>query len=63
MAQYCGRCKFYRGSEKIPDPKSTASVDSNQPKCAINKSAEKKNYKCSFYEEKENNGNTIKTKY
>ncbi len=48
---FCGECIHYRGNEKVPNPKSTAWMDSNRPKCAISKSiGTDKNYYCPHYE-------------
>jgi hypothetical protein len=52
---YCGWCKNYLGDEKVENPKTQSWMDSHRPKCAINKSKDKINYKCKFFIEKEKN--------
>ena len=50
---FCGRCRYYQGTEKVSNPKSTAWVDTDRPKCAIDKSTTKQNYHCADYESNE----------
>jgi len=46
---FCGECKQYRGTEKVPNPKSTAWMDASRPKCAVDKSKIKQDYHCADY--------------
>lgn len=46
---FCGECEHYRGTEKVPNPKSTAWMDTNRPKCAVDMSVAKQDYHCSSY--------------
>jgi hypothetical protein len=46
---FCPECLHYRGTERIPNPKSTAWMDIDRPKCAVGKGAEKKDHSCSGF--------------
>ncbi|MCK5608875.1 hypothetical protein KAR91_43785 [Candidatus Pacearchaeota archaeon] len=45
---FCGECEQYRGTEKVPNPKSTAWMNISRPKCAIDKSKTKRGYHCTY---------------
>jgi len=50
---FCGECEHYQGTEKVPNPKSMAWMDTDRPKCAKNKSVIKQDYHCTYYEPNE----------
>ena len=50
---FCGECEHYQGTEKVPNPKSTAWMDVSRPKCAIGKSKDKQGYYCMDYKPNE----------
>lgn len=46
---FCGECEHYQGTEDVSNPKSTAWMDASRPKCAIDKSKNKQDYRCTYY--------------
>ena len=50
---FCGKCESYQGTEKVPNPKSTAWMDASRPKCAIDKSKDRQGYHCVDYKPNE----------
>jgi hypothetical protein len=46
---FCGECLHYRGTERVPDAKSTSWMDASRPKCVIGKSAGKRDFHCGSY--------------
>lgn len=61
---FCSECKHYEGTEKVPNPKSTAWVDACRPKCkfGLSKTANEADYHCTHYEPNEDKTETIHVK-